>query len=577
MRADRPIRIPLQLGTSALHSLARASAFFVPGIILTGVAAAILLLVADVLGDLGDLGGYIGALIATPGLALLTFAWKHARRARDARPSDLVIDAHGFTVSSGPHDGRHVAWSDIARVQIERPPKPRKNTSDEDDSDLGQLCVYVKKAGEGKEERLLLAAADRAIEQRSLKQLARTLRADLRVQRDPVKRAADGKDAVALLSCAGCGAVLAPSSESSVTCAHCAKVTAVPTDMRERLRDADTVLARPDAVIAKLLDQPGARVVGRMFALAAVFMLTAWPAALVLLARNYRERALTVQTTGFVFLFLVACICGFFALTRGRLVDRQALRLVMLDFAAHAPSAPGEPFTCRSCIAPLPDRGEHVLVSCIYCRADNVLGIDLRREASAVRSEARSLEKALALRASERRRWRGVTAASLVVIALAAYSFRHGIGHNPKTWPLEQRCDGGDIEACVDLADLIGLARSREVRSDTKRAAKLYERACDQGNARACESAGNLFADWLLAPNGRRDGKRAVELRSRACEQKRGTACRALAEQYQNGDLFSGVRKDPAKAAALFQEACALGDAEACTGPAEAKQGPVPR
>lgn len=562
MRADRPLRIPLQIGTSALHSLARASALFVPGIIGVGVPVFAFLYLTDTVGGLGKAGVYIFVVIIAPGLTLLSFAWKHARRARDARPSDLVIDGHGFTVIGGPLEKQCVAWAEVASVTLETPAKPDKDGSEVDDSDLKQLCVYVRR--NNRDERLLLAAADRAIEQSSLEELAQTLRADRGEPGETVKRTPNEKDAVELLTCAHCGAVVAPSSEIAVRCTHCHQSVPIPDEMRERLRDAEAVEARPDAIVAKLLDQPDARRVGRLLAGAAAFMLAAWPVALFLLARNYRERALTVGNTAFVFLFVVACIVGFFALIRGQLVDRQALRLVTLDFAAHAPTAPGEPFLCRSCMAPLPDRGERVLVGCLYCRSENVLGIDLRREASAARNEARSLEEALSRRATERRRWRGVTAAALAIIGLAVFSLRHGIGHNTRTWPLEQRCDGGDTEACIELADLIGRHPAPDVRADRKRAARLYERACDLKSGRACEELADLYDDFMAAPGGR-DAVRAFGVRLRACELGRRGACRALAVQYDKGDIFAHVKSDPGKAQGFYRQACALGDQASCT------------
>jgi hypothetical protein len=580
MRAERPVRIPLQTGTTALHGIARAAAFFVPGIALVGVPATALFEVGDLLEALGDVGGWIATAILTPGLMLLAFAWKHGRRARAARPSDIVLDAEGFTITGGPLSGERFTWSAIARVTMESPPaRDPRDGELIDDSDLKQLCIYVRDGR--KERRLILASADRAIEQRSLEALADTLRAGLpappeAAEKEPktAKRKAKqrpkaeirepkGDGAVALLTCPSCGAAVAPRAESEVPCVYCSASVTIPDEMRRRLEDAAAVLARPDAAIAKLLDQPGAEFVGRLYVFAAVFMVAAWPAAVLLLARNYRERALTVSNTLLVAVFLVACIVGFFALIRGRLVDRLALRLVTLEFAAHAPAKKGEPFLCRSCIAPLPEQGDHVLVSCVYCKAENVLCLDLRREADAARRESRSLEDALALRNAERRRWRGVTTASLVVIAIAALSFRHAIGRNPKTWPLEQSCNDGDLRACVKLADLVGLKPAEGVRPDRKRAAALYERACDANDAHACEAGADLYADLLASPV--EDGHpRAHALRLRACELGSASACRAVAEQLNTGDFLAHVKKDAARASQLRRRACELGDTRAC-------------
>jgi hypothetical protein len=553
MRAERPLRIPLQIGTSALHSLARASALFIPGIIATAVPAGFFLWAfSDI--DLGEAGGYIFAIIVAPGFALLGFAWKHARRARDARPSDVILDASGFAIAGGPQDGRRISWSDVAGVDMETPPKPKANDKDQtDDSDLKQLCVYVRRE-KGKPTRVLLAAAELEVEQRSLRELAKTLRAERSAPRAKIDQPTKNE----LLSCPSCGAVIAPSPDATVTCSHCQGSVTVPKPMRDRLRDAAAVAARPDAIVAKLLDQPGADRVGRLFTGAAVFMVTAWPVTLLMLVRNYREHALAFGSTAFVFLFLIACILGFFGLIRGQLVDRHALRLVALDFAAHAPSAPGEPFLCRSCVAPLPDRGERVLVHCIYCDAENVLGIDLRREASAARKETRSLNEALAVRATERRQWRGVTVLAVLLIGVAGWSLRRGVGRNERTWPLEQRCDSGDLEGCVALADLIGSNAPPDVHADGKRAVKLYTRACDAKMGAACESLANLYEDYVALPSGH-DPRRAVVFRARACDLGRGAACLSLAKTYEKGNLLAHVERDADKAREFYDKACAAG------------------
>lgn len=447
MRAQRFLRVPLQIGTSSLTSLVRASAFVVPGMILLA-APLVAMFYFD--SEFGDATVYL----FFPGSFVFLFAWKHLKRARAERPSDLLLTGAGFEVRFGPHSGTSVSWFELVRVTMERPRKgPDKET---DESDLRQLCVYLRN-----HHRVVLGAADQQVERKSLTKLAWTLQAGCGERQERTPRAPATGDAVKLVTCPGCGAAVAPADAASVSCAFCSKAAPIPEAVRQRLRDAADLARRPDAAVARLLDQPGAGWVGALLAFGALFMLAAWPAALAAAARSYYRHEQSWAGSGFLLLFVASCILGFFGLVRGRLVDRQALRLVALDFGAVPPASPGKPSLCRRCLAPLPEKDRaQVLISCVYCGSENVLGIDLRRDADAAREESRSLADALARRASERRRWRGVSVAALALIALSAWSLRHGVGPAPVAAGsgMHSRaedlaaCSQGDQEACARAA-----------------------------------------------------------------------------------------------------------------------------
>src|SRR5271169_5766218 len=118
MRADRSLRLPLQIGTSALLSLARGSLLAVPGIILLSIAAVIFFWFIKEGIDLGDAGGYLLIAIATPGVVVGGFAWKHLKRAHAERPSDLLVGRDGFEITGGPHDRQTLVWSEVVDVTI---------------------------------------------------------------------------------------------------------------------------------------------------------------------------------------------------------------------------------------------------------------------------------------------------------------------------------------------------------------------------------------------------------------------------------------------------------------------------
>lgn len=415
MRADRSLRLPLQIGTSSLLSLARGSLFAVPGIILFSVAVVIIIW----LGDLGDASGYIFLVLATPGMVTCGFAWKHLKRARAERPSDLLVTRDGFSIDGGPLHRRRVRWVDITKVELEQGPK----TKDDDDSDL--RLVKVTYTYREDQHTLVLASAERAGEQQSLRDLAATIEAATK----PDTAAKPTAKAANLLTCPGCSAALVPVDVAAIKCPYCEHEVAIPDELRTQLRDALAVQSRPDKAIAKLLVQPGATLVGTLFVITAVFMMVAWPVAIVLMGLEYARGTLTFVHVLFLIGFVASSILGFYGVIRTRLVDRQALRLVAIEFAAVEPAKAGEPYRCQRCLAPLPALADAKIVArCVYCSADNVLGLHLGREASIAREETQSLDRALAVRTHERRLWRAVTIVALGLLVASWFSLRFGIG-----------------------------------------------------------------------------------------------------------------------------------------------------
>lgn len=206
----------------------------------------------------------------------------------------------------------------------------------------------------------------------------------------------------------------------------------MPAALTEKVRAAQVVARRPARVVAAVLRQPRAGFVGALYGGAALFMLTAWPLALFVLGRNLLRDTLDWAGAGFLGLFLVACLLGFFGVIRGLLVDRQALRVLLVQFAARAPAAKGQPPTCRQCDAPLPESDTRALVTCAYCAAPNVLAVDFTSLAKEVEAERQSLERALARRTRERWRWRAATFAGVVLIAVSAWALRHGVSRPPR-------------------------------------------------------------------------------------------------------------------------------------------------
>ena len=91
-----------------------------------------------------------------------------------------------------------------------------------------------------------------------------------------------------------------------------------------------------------------------------------------------------------------------------------------------------------------------------------------------------------------------------------------------------------------------------------KQAAELYHRACEGGDAQACNNLGASYADGAGVV---KDLSRAIDLYRRACDAQNEYGCRNLATKYEYG---SGVAKDLSRALTLYRTACDLKHEGAC-------------
>jgi uncharacterized protein len=115
---------------------------------------------------------------------------------------------------------------------------------------------------------------------------------------------------------------------------------------------------------------------------------------------------------------------------------------------------------------------------------------------------------------------------------------------------LQRSCDLGSGAGCTHLAFLHAAGTESLVKKDDRRAASLYVKGCDLGDALGCYNAG------LMSDEGRgvaRDHSRAAARYEEACEMGSSTACTNLGFLYENG---RGVAKDRARATALYQRGC---------------------
>ena len=119
---------------------------------------------------------------------------------------------------------------------------------------------------------------------------------------------------------------------------------------------------------------------------------------------------------------------------------------------------------------------------------------------------------------------------------------------------LVKSCDLGNSRGCAQLGRLL-LASGDEV----ARAMKLLDKACQQGEAAACNSAADAY--WHGPHGVKKSVPRALKLLNRGCNGGDAIACTNAAVLYSGAD---GVKKDDKKSLDLSMRACAGGIATAC-------------
>lgn len=420
------MRLPLQVGTACVYSLARGAVAGVPigGSLATAIRWAYI----------ASQGQPVPSDLLTPGLLLLLgvplarYSWIHLRLAWRKRPSDLHISADGLRFDGGPLDGQLIPFREIeadgavVTEDTEKRPGFWRTLAmflvpPSKDVRVSRLWLKRKNGS-----RALMAEAEQPAEVESLRALADTIRAAVaRVTEAARPRAPAGPPD--MVRCPSCQAPVSPSDAPSVACAFCAASVAIPEPLRRKVRDAKSLHAsrpRVNALITRLLRQPGARRINRVLIPVAVLMLIAWPLSVVATVILEGLGSFSYQQRDALFFAPPFFIASLFFFARTQLINRFALHLLTFGFAARAPIKPGAPHTCRHCGGPLPSAAEtEAVVRCAYCGFDSVMGVDLETDAGLSSKQAQTLEQALKSRVRAWFRWGALLAASVVLLNLA--------------------------------------------------------------------------------------------------------------------------------------------------------------
>ena len=131
----------------------------------------------------------------------------------------------------------------------------------------------------------------------------------------------------------------------------------------------------------------------------------------------------------------------------------------------------------------------------------------------------------------------------------------------------QRACELGDASGCNKLG--LAFEGADGVPQDYERAMDLFSRACSGGYAEACSNQGALYEHGRGVPENLGDAQR---LYTQACRHGSGLGCSNLGVLYAQG---RGVPMDREEAAQLFREACRLGSSVGCNNVVDSNPVPV--
>jgi len=436
------VRVPLHSGATAYWSVVRGlAALFVGGLLLAW-------LVVDLVYE-GELHLGVTAWVGLVGLALIAYAWTMLARAWRTRPMDVLVGDAGLGVDRGEARPTLVPWTelDVERSSLER----RLHVAVSGDLlfalvffpagmilgffavlnrllcveqdvearvPLGHLTLRDRRG-----DVRLTATAEALVDIECLAAILELARSRSAPRLAPV---ADAHVTVTLVSCARCGAPCEPETYGLTVCAHCGHRFA-PTDaVRAPLalrEEAEEERAHQSERLGALLGRRDVASARRRILLVAACAL-ATQVAVIGFGTGFdlplSSGTPLLRLTGLgTLLVLVVGLVGAHVFH-----DRQAVHSVGSEFAACAPRHDREPPACRQCGAPLAAQALAVLVACEHCRAENVLGLELRRFVEGAKQDTRSLDELLTVHETERNdarrksRW-GVLAAAVLLVWFA--------------------------------------------------------------------------------------------------------------------------------------------------------------
>ncbi len=407
----RELRIPLQIGISSL----------VEGAIDSGGGMTVAVLCFVHAGDEGVSGllAPLGGVIVLVGLLAISRTGLVGSRA-----SDLVLGADGVRVEGGPRHGLALAWTQIdpLRCRVENDKVQDKagklrgrqlivGTTDGKDTLLAEVW-------QSDDAPAFYVVIDEIRAVYGLPPLPEDERTSAPQAVEPAPALPTG-EVVEQLRCSACGAGLRPRDAVAIACERCGVTTAVAPAMRTRLEQHQTIerdRKHASEMLRTILEQRGAAAANRwlVLALALIFVV---PMPCGLLYAAVHERGGGLGWTIPVALLAMALVGAAAALTSHVFTRRIALRSCLVELGARRGADDDRPH-CRACGGLLPDGT--MLVRCVYCDCENLLGHDLRRWQASVGEQRRTLAELLEKRRAVAAESRTNLVICLVIAAIAA-------------------------------------------------------------------------------------------------------------------------------------------------------------
>lgn len=409
------IRLPLQTGGGALGALfwTALTTFAAFG------AASFGLFILFSTNREGESTGGLLMMSLIPALCSLGFGaatFAIRREYVKQRATDVEVDGRELRFVGGALGGTAIPWDEIESCTITtdstryvRTKTIRRTTTEYVD----QLWLARRRSSP----QLLAESLDPG-EKASLEELRQAILGACQARGG--RAGEDGATAppTSVLQCAACGSAVAAVEATETSCGSCGASVEFDPDTTERIRsaaDLGRVTERLEEAIRRLLDQPPATSANRPLDLLGILILAVPAAALgvFVLPGGGAMRGLALLAVGVPFATGIAFLARLFV------AERQALRALTAGMGARNPARAGEPPRCRQCGGTLLIRDRHVVAICLFCRAENLLGLDLRPALAAAQSHNYELGAILAKRHSQRRRAVAGLVACAVVTALA--------------------------------------------------------------------------------------------------------------------------------------------------------------
>ena len=337
------------------------------------------------------------------------------------RPSDIVIDDAGLSIEQGALKGKRIAWSSFDRerclIEIDPTRYVQKKVNGQIVS-REECALLVVGTHEG--EKIVLAESLDREEKVSLSELRESILGayDARGAATPPAPSIAGSS---ILQCSSCGAPVPPDDAGEVRCQRCGSPVPIPNEVREKIRVASRLVddkAKLETAVRKLLEQPSARRPAAVLSILTFVLFAAPVASIALFFLQGRNGSAAWLATKIVLISIpVIFALNFFV--RLFIGDRQALRALTLGMSARNSVVPGDPPTCRQCAGSLGVRPDHILAICLFCRTENLLGLDLRPAAAETQQRVYALEPVITKRRDGRRRSKtGLAVSAVITVAL---------------------------------------------------------------------------------------------------------------------------------------------------------------